>query len=362
MHICFICTEIFAWGKHGGFGRATRMLGKELINRGIQVSAVVPRRGDQKPIEILDGIKVYSFKKFRILSSGNLYKTIDADIYHSEEPSFSTYLAMKAMPNKKHIVTFRDTRITSDWLTELRLPSKNWFQVISNILFEDNYLVHVAIRRADELYVASNHLIPKARKKYKLNRNPKFLATPVEMPEKTNKDGKPTVCYNARLDKRKRPEIFFKLARSFPEINFIAVGKSRNRQWGKFLKEKYGDLPNLHFAGFINIFEGSKLSTILGKSWVLVNTAAREGLPNAFIEAAAHGCAILSSVDPDGFASKFGCQVQNDDFREGLMYLLENNLWQKQGELGREFVQGIFAINVSINKHIDIYKKLTSEK
>jgi len=33
MRVCFICVEIFAWGKYGGFGRATRTFGRELAKK-----------------------------------------------------------------------------------------------------------------------------------------------------------------------------------------------------------------------------------------------------------------------------------------------------------------------------------------
>jgi len=61
MKICLICVEIFAWGKYGGFGRATRMIGRELVKRGLDVYAVVPRRQGQKSVENLDGIMVLGF-------------------------------------------------------------------------------------------------------------------------------------------------------------------------------------------------------------------------------------------------------------------------------------------------------------
>ena len=101
MHICFICVEIFAWGKYGGFGRATRTIGRELARRGIQVSAIVPRRENQGAVETLDGIRVLSFPKNNLLASRAHYREINADIYHSEEPSFGTYLAKREMPHKK---------------------------------------------------------------------------------------------------------------------------------------------------------------------------------------------------------------------------------------------------------------------
>src|SRR3990172_2269150 len=98
MHVCLICVEIFAWGKYGGFGRATRIIGRELAKRGIEVFAVVPRREGQKPVEQLDGMTVLSFPRHFPWTSGVLYKECDADIFHSQEPSFGSFLAMKKMP------------------------------------------------------------------------------------------------------------------------------------------------------------------------------------------------------------------------------------------------------------------------
>lgn len=57
MHICLLCIEIFSWGKYGGFGRATRFIGRELVKRGIKVTAIVPKRKNQNQHEVLDGIR-----------------------------------------------------------------------------------------------------------------------------------------------------------------------------------------------------------------------------------------------------------------------------------------------------------------
>ena len=58
------------------------------------------------------------------------------------------------------------------------------------------------------------------------------------------------------------------------------------------------------------------------------------GLPNAFLEAAAHGCAILSAVNPDGFAAEFELHAAHGQFAEGLRHLLENRRLQQQGARG----------------------------
>jgi glycosyltransferase involved in cell wall biosynthesis len=111
-------------------------------------------------------------------------------------------------------------------------------------------------------------------------------------------------------------------------------------------------------VGFIDQFQGDKLSSILSKSWVMVNTAAREGLPNSFIEAAAHGCAILSAVDPDDFSSQFGFHVKDDNFVNGLNLLLENDRWRERGKRGHEYVSQVFASGKAIDQHLRIYKDL----
>ena len=90
----------------------------------------------------------------------------------------------------------------------------------------------------------------------------------------------------------------------------------------------------------------------------MINTATREALPNAFIESAAHKCAILSSVDSDGFATNFGYFAKNDDFREGLSYLLENHRWKERGERGYEYIKNTFELNRAMDLHLEVYRKI----
>jgi len=359
MKICFICMEIFAWNKYGGFGKATRIIGKELVKCGIEVSAVIPRRNGQREFEVLDGIKVFSFHKTNPFYARKLFKKCNADIYHSEEPSFGTYLAMKEMPEKIHLVTSRDTKFFNDWVREFINPSFNKIQVLANYLYEDNYFVKRSVRKANRVFCAAKFLNGKVSKKYSLKNAVEFLPTPIEVPKKEIlKSGFPTVCYLARWDKRKKPELFFQLAESFPEIKFIAIGKGRNNNYDRYLRKKYSGLKNLKMTGFINQFETDELSKILETSWILVNTATREGLPNAFLEALAHKCAILSSLNPENVTERFGYFVKNDDFKEGLIKLLDNDNWRIKGEQGQEYVKENYELSSSIKQHIKIYQNI----
>ncbi|MBN1493528.1 MAG: glycosyltransferase family 4 protein [Candidatus Omnitrophica bacterium] len=361
MKICFLCTEIFAWGKYGGFGRATRTIGRELVQRGIDVYAIVPRRVGQNEYEELDGIKVSGFKPYDLLAVIKYAKTIDADIYHSEEPSLISVLAHIARPRKKHIVTFRDPRDSEDWYIEYKDHSLSKVQVLLNRIFENNFIIDRSLQKFDGLYCAAECLCEKSMRVYKLKEAPVFLPTPVLLPNMIKKANTPTVCYLARLDRRKRPELFLQLAEKFPHVRFLLAGTSRDKKWERYLVGKYRYLKNLEILGFIDQFNSDKVSELLSQSWILVNTAVREGLPNAFIEALAHKCALLSYVDPNEYASKYGYRAVGDDFDAGLRYLLENDRWRGLGDEGQREIAKTFEMNTALNAHIDIYQKLLAE-
>jgi glycosyltransferase involved in cell wall biosynthesis len=285
-----------------------------------------------------------------------LARLADADVYHSCEPSFATYLAQRAMPGRRHIVTVRDPRTIADWRIEFHLPSASRLQVAMNFLFEHNPLVAAAVRRADAVFTAYKDAIPKVQRMYGLAHPPRFLPTPVRIPEFRRKDDRPVVCYVGRLDRRKRPDLLIPVARRFPQVEFLVAGSSRDKRWEARLLEELGSLPNVRVFGFVDQFRSPLHSEILGRSWILLNTARREGLPNSFIEAAAHGCAILSSNDPDGFASRFGEYVAEDDFAEGLQRLLADGRWKALGEAARSYVASIFSSERAIESHLESYK------
>jgi glycosyltransferase involved in cell wall biosynthesis len=362
MRICLISVEIFAWGKFGGFGRATRLIGRELANRGHEVFAIVPRRQDQGQVEMLDGITVLGFSPWQPFAASKLIREADADVYHSCEPSLTTYLAMRAMPDRRHMVTFRDPRNAYDWLLEFARPSLNRPQVLHNYFFENNLWVRSCIKRMDSVYTIARYLGSKVQAMYGLTEPARFLPTPVAMPSGIEKAEQPTVCYVARTDRRKRPELFYELASRFPRVRFLLAGQSRDKAWEALLGNQYHHLENVQVLGFVNQFESNLHSEILSKSWIMVNTATREALPNSFLEAAAHECAILSHVDPDGFASNFGYHAADDDFERGLASLLEHDRWRSRGKVAGDHVREVFEINRALDLHEAAYRQLLTRR
>jgi glycosyltransferase involved in cell wall biosynthesis len=370
MRVCFITGEIFHWGAHGGFGALTRAIGRELVKRKVEVYVVMPQSSvDQRPIETLDGMTILSvrsrdtyFSLVPSLRSRSFLKLCDADIYHSEEPSVATYIATKVNPRKRHIVTVQDPRDMNDIKVQLANAhaERNFLMkwLVCNKYKTEGFLIKKALHRADAVFSQAKYVIPKATKMYSLKKTPTFLPNPVEIPlRKMRKAESPTVCFLARWDPLKRIEIFFDLAKRFPSIKFIALGKSHCKDRDNSLRRKWSSLPNVEMPGFVS---ERKKSEILEKSWIMINTSLRECLPVAFLEACAHKCAILSCNNPDDFASDFGFYVRNGDFSAGLRNLLEDMRWKEKGERGFEYVKEVHELRKVIDQHIDIYNRLLS--
>lgn len=334
-----------------------------LVERGYEVTAIIPRKTDQPDYAEIDGVNVYSYDPKRIAPISHLMRKVDADIYHTMEPNWGTYIAQKSMPDRKHVVTSIDPRNAYDWLVEFRhysIKRKIMFPLI--VGFEKNPLITWAVRRAHFVGCQTLFIIPKVRKMYGLSKDPQHLPNPIVVPkQEIKKADRPTVLFLARWDHRKRPEMFLELASKFPDVEFIMLGKSRDAAYDAHLKNKYGQLPNVNIIGFIDQYRDPRFSQILERTWILISTASREGLPASFQEAAAHQCAILSHVNPDNYASQFGYWAKDDEFEYGLRELMRNNMWQAKGCAGYEYITKTNAVDVAIDRHEEVYCRLMAQ-
>jgi len=371
MQICLISTEIFHWGTYGGFGALTKMIGREMVKKGVNVSVLVPQKSKrQNKLEFLEGMTVISISAKPIfgyrslplecLLNGSSFKLGTTDIFHSEEPSVISVLAMRSNRDSKHLITFQDPRTLADnrkvWALDPRFNSYKFRTMLMVDYGINDFFIKKAIQRADALFCQAKYTVPKVITMYKLQTQPLFLPNPVEVPTRAlRKADEPTVCFVARWDPVKRPKIFFKLAKMFPNVKFIALGKAHNKERDQCLREKYRCVPNLLMTGFVSEEEKSQ---ILEKSWILVNTSIRECLPISFLEAAAHECAILSSENPDNFAEDFGYHVTDGNYASGLRYLLEDDRWMERGKKAYRYVKRVHEVKNVVNQHILIYKKL----
>jgi len=162
-------------------------------------------------------------------------------------------------------------------------------------------------------------------------------------PAGIEKTPRPSVLFLARLFPVKRPWLFVELARAFPDADFFVAGHIHDEGPGGW---QPGSLPpNIRLLGHVS---GEAKRRLIASSWVLVNTSAHEGLPVSVQEALACGVPLLSTLDPDGTASRFGIFVGHHHgdgmaalpaLSAGLARLLSDHAERERlGEAGRRWV------------------------
>ena len=67
-------------------------------------------------------------------------------------------------------------------------------------------------------------------------------------------------------------------------------------------------------------------------------------------------------MDPDGFASRFGAHVLDDDFAGGLTHLLNGGEWRDRGERARAYMRDTFELESAIDRHLAVYTELMAER
>lgn len=151
----------------------------------------------------------------------------------------------------------------------------------------------------------------------------------------------------------KRPELFLKLARDFPEEKFVIIcpkyqSSSQNHKWREIQKGSQ-EIPNLRYIKHVP-FE--KIDYYFKRSKIFVNTSIYEGFPNTFIQALKFGTPIVSlKINPDNFLTKNKCGFYCDnDFsrmKGAISKLLENK------ELYQTYSQNAFKY---VKRHHNIQK------
>lgn len=368
MRVCFISTEIAGSGVYGGFGCLTRDIAGGLAARGIDTYAVIPCQPRTKPVQTIQGIQVLScpIDSYRDLKNSRpfaaVFRMIDADVYHSQEPNIGTRLAQIGEPQKKHVVTFQDPRTIEDW-------RKQWVPHRPSRLYEIRFQlayqhkVGRAARDADARYCQAKFIIDKATALYRLPSRPGFLPNPIEVPDSCGpKASEPTVCFVGRWNAIKRPELFIELASCFPAVKFILMGEDFNdADHDAEIRRRCAQLGNIDAPGWLAPAERNQL---LQRSWILANTSTKECLPVSYLEACAHGCAVLSHVNSDDFPEEFGYWARKgdlEDYRCGLEILLENNRWRERAEKGYEYVKDTHEFGKVIDQHVRVYEEVLSQ-
>ncbi len=364
MKVQLVVDEYFSWGVYGGYGAFARKLGRELVKKGIQVEAIVQKISPTQPPvgcdTFIDGVLVKTIPRRKVekFLFGNHYKT-DVDVIHSQSAKLDTHLAFHRNPEAVKVVTIQDLRTMAE-LKAVKDPEVSSFvrtqwSKYSSALFGE------AVREADAVACQAHLLRPKIQKLFK-RKNVLFMPNFVDVPPLPSKSERPSVVWLGRLDEIKRPELCLNLAKSFHNVTFNILGKSHDEATQERLQKNYAEYENIHFLGFN---DGELKEQVLNEAWILVNTSLYECLPVSFLEAFAHGCAVLSTQNPDNLTDTFGyyCPPSVDmhtDLQRGLLHLLES--WEARGISAYRYAKKFHETSKCVQDHINLYKQLIEAK
>jgi glycosyltransferase involved in cell wall biosynthesis len=167
------------------------------------------------------------------------------------------------------------------------------------------------------------------------------------------------------LDPIKRPWVFVELARRFPRVEFVLLGRPHFAGPGSWLPDR---LPaNVSVLGHV---DGKAKRSALCASWLIVNTSIHESLPISFLEALHCGTPIVSCQDPEGVTSRFGRYVGRvdgsgldalDAFAQGIAGLIddddvrlrlgaEGREWARENHTPERFLDAFSALATSLDR------------
>jgi glycosyltransferase involved in cell wall biosynthesis len=417
MKIGLLCNEYFGkinkdrpTNSHGGFGFLIRKKAEEYAKRGYEVHVFTPRYAYDgnniigKDLE-LNKVNIHLFPTIKNDYSNSRFirfvgtkldnmigptifstfiRKYDIDIFQIEDPFLPV---MPIIVGLKHITISQDPFDDIDnkvmkyawqdylygdinnpkFVTEVELRKKLPKQRIYSI---GNSSINLLLKRAVQkeslttIYSEAKFIAKKSKAIYDLNFEPNTLLNPVDIKNfgKVYKSEVPSIVFLGRWDAQKRPDIALKIAKEMPQFDFYFIGSASGlkeyliRQ--KQLRKLYKKYKNIHILDFINEKEKQLL---LQKSWLLLNTSVREGLPISFLEAGANKMAIVSSVDPDEYTSKFGIFVEDgkiENFKNSINYLIKTEECFELGKLAYKYMLKHHETKVVIKKHLDILSKI----
>jgi hypothetical protein len=115
MRVAFIVSEYFTEKRHGGFGWLVRIVGRELVRRGFEVTVLAWRDPGSPERFFVDGIEFitypYAFETrsvFRHLRDYygfvRVVRSVNADVFVSIEAMVETLIAETVKRGAKHVV------------------------------------------------------------------------------------------------------------------------------------------------------------------------------------------------------------------------------------------------------------------
>ncbi|WP_035588001.1 glycosyltransferase family 4 protein [Hippea jasoniae] len=335
---------------------------KELVSRGVEVYAIVPRG------EVFDefkhyGIKAVEYKTIRgslnplnaiktIKNINEVVKNINSDILHSFTHQPNIYGAFS--DTKNYIQTI--TGLGSFFIYN-DLKSKKIRKVIESLYkITSKKAKKVIFQNSDDL----NYFVEKGlvnSKKAVLIKS-SGIDTKEWVSKNRPKNKKPVVLMVARVLKDKGVEEYIKAAEILKDkAEFWYAGDIDRGNKNTFKP----DWKNVKYLGF-----RSDIKNLIEKCDIFVLPSYREGIPRTLLEAASMSKPIVTTdavgcreVVDDGFNGFLVPIKDHKSLAKKIEVLIDDkNLREKMGDNSRKKAVSEFDIKVVVSKYLEIYKEV----
>lgn len=349
-------------GIRGGAELQMTILAKELVKRSYDVSFVTFDKSNNY-YEIIDGIKVYNpfdsqDSGYTYLNPKNLYKLlkilkkINADIYiqRGTTPLTGVVSFFAKLNNKVFLYS-----VSSDNVINIDLSFKS-LKDLRKIFFR------FGVKNCTLVLCQTQY--QKDILKQVLDKDGKIIKnfypfTTIGQKQKDSSVG--NILWVGLIRKEKRPDLFLKLAKLFPNHSFWMIGgsSSQNPDYYDKIKESAKMINNLIFMGYV---PHDQIHQYYEKSHLLVNTSANEGFPNTFLEAWGNANPVVSlNFDPDEIICKYQLGFHSltfNDLVKDIRLLLNNEkLRITMGTNAKNYI----LREHNINSIMDEYEKIIND-
>jgi len=346
-------------GRLGGFGWAASQAARVFNTQSNGQFQAVFLSGELNksncPETESDGIRL-------ILNSGIWYRDIFSlwrekiDILLTIDYRTSYNAVINALPGKPVVLWSRDPKTADDYykINTLRIPGSDGVKpagipTIKAELISRYVKGNLLLRRKVFLANKMKHISLKNMDTYGLPESTLVLPNPDIVDYKKNSarpSTRPRVVYLGRFDPIKRPWIFIELARKFPDVEFVMMGRNNFEGDGGWRPDTIPD--NVVLTGHLG---GDSKYEMLSSAWVLVNTSIHEESPVSVFEALAFETPVISYEDWGGIVENYGVTIGQrpgtgmeglPQLTDALQLLVTNHdLRKKLGANGKEYVMRV---------------------
>ena len=352
--ICIVsplCYPILSGSKNiesaGGSQTQVILIAKELMAQGWNVIFLVGDYGQKNEFEIIDQFEVH--KVFTILKRPKIYQFV------------KNYISLKRILKKINPdICFTRGEIGYLWPIINVCKSAGIKTVYSTAHVTDCMRGSFSDGRSKinrKLYELS---IDRVDRESNVIYNGRY--SPDQPIDNNNSD---YFLWVGSIIERKQPEVFIKLAKMLPNLKFVMIGGTynKNRSFIDKIRDTAKEINNLEYRGFIrDDFHKSFYSNVIA----LINTSKNnaEGFPNTFIESWSYSKPVISLfVDPDNIIKKYKLGYVSGSFNQLVKDVQKLNATSEFRTLGnnaKEYFQSKHDIRNNIVKYNKIFNELSS--